>query len=214
MKTAHFVGWLAVIALAGAATIAATPAGQFLNPVPAVAAETQATPFVALVSGSGTGSGVHIGHGYILTAGHVANMGGELSAKDSMGRMHKLTVLWVNTRKDLALLKLNDDAPLNAAPLSCDAPVIGQHIRAYGNPLGVESVYSEGKIVGAPISEGPWESVEMLDATIVPGMSGGALVNDAGQVVGINVGVMVYGALTGFGYSVPATSVCELLGRA
>lgn len=210
----HHVGWLAAIGI-GASLAMTGPIGQLvLPPSTAVAAEIAASPYVTIVSGSGTGSGVHIGHKYILTAGHVASMGGELSAKDDQGRTHKLTTLWVNAAKDIALLKLDDDAPISSAPLSCDAPVIGQHVRAYGNPLAIESVYSEGKIVGAPITEGPWQSVEMLDLTIVPGMSGGALVNDAGQVVGINVGVMVYGALTGFGWSVPSTVVCDLLGRA
>lgn len=215
MKSHLLAGGLGAIAVLASMALAG-PVGQFM-PAPlntAVAAEVAASPYVTLVSGSGTGSGVHIGHGYILTAGHVATMGGELSATDDQGRTHKLTVLWVNTAKDIALLKLDDGAPLASAPLSCDAPIIGQHVRAYGNPLAIESVYASGTIVGKPIQEGPWQSVMMLDLTIVPGMSGGALVNDAGQVVGINVGVMVYGALTGFGYAVPSSVACDLMARA
>lgn len=212
LKLAAASGWLVAIAL-GASMAVSGHVGQLLLPS-AVAAETVAVPYLTLVSGSGTGSGVHIGNGFVLTAGHVATMGGELSAKDSEGRTHKLTLLWVNASKDIALMKLADPVSVGMAPLSCDAAVVGQHVRAYGNPLAIESVYSEGRIVGAPIQEGPWEKVMMLDAVIVPGMSGGALVNDAGQVVGINVGVMVYGALTGFGWSVPSQEACLLMGRA
>lgn len=214
MKTIHTVGWLAAIGI-GASLALTGPVGQFLpKPVTPVVAAEVASPYIKIIGASGTGSGVHIGNGYILTAAHVATMNNELSAKDALGRTHKLTLLWANTSKDIALLKITEADEMASAKLSCDAPVVGTHVRAYGNPMDVENVYASGTIVGAPMTRGPWESIMTLDLTIVPGMSGGALVNDAGDIVGIDVGVMVYGALTGFGYAVPSQVACDLLGRA
>lgn len=215
MKTAHFVGWLAAIALAGAATIAATPAGQFLvNPIPAVAAEAVASPHLKLISDEeGTGSGVHIGHGYVLTAAHVGTMKG-LTAKDDTGKVHKLTLLWANTDYDVALMRMDDAASVAAAPLSCAPLSIGEHLRAYGNPLDVEYVYALGTVVGAPMKYLVWQSVVPVDMTIVHGMSGGGVVDDSGKVVGITVGVMLDGySMVGFGYIVPSQVACTLMGR-
>jgi S1-C subfamily serine protease len=200
-----------------ASLVLAGPIGSYLpkTVAPVVAAEL-ASPYLKLISADGTGSGVHIGNGYILTAAHVGTMKDPL-AKDDAGRPHKLVMLWANTQYDIALMRMEgwqSALGVKAAPLSCDRQVVGTHVRAYGNPMNVENVYASGSIVGAPANRGPWQSVMTLDLTIVPGMSGGALVDDAGQVVGIDVGVMVYGSLTGFGFAVPSTVACDLMGKA
>jgi serine protease Do len=174
-----------------------------------------ASAHVKIIGKEGTGSGVHIGHGYILTAGHVGSMFGDLTAKDSAGRSHKVAVLWVNAKYDIALLRVDDAPTLATAPLSCAPVTVGQHVRSFGNPLDVENVFAEGVVAGAPRAYTAWASVLPVNVVVVPGMSGGALLDDSGQVVGINVGVMVtpYG-MAGFGWIVPSSSVCELMGKA
>src|SRR5689334_17646010 len=108
MKLIHWGGWLAAVALAIPVALTLPNAPPIPPPV---AAEATATPHIKIIGASGTGSGVAIGNRYILTAGHVATMNDKLTAKDSLGRTHNLTVLWVNTGKDVALLRLDDDVP-------------------------------------------------------------------------------------------------------
>lgn len=158
----------------------------------------------------GHGSGVHIGRGYILTAAHVADKGGAEVQFDN-GQKRPAQLLWSNTAYDVALL-LIDDPALEAAPLACDEPRVGAVFRAYGNPGNIDFVSTAGSVVGGLRQHGPWKQVVVVDATIIPGMSGGGLIAN-GRVVGLSVGVMAAGGLTGIGYAVPGSAICKLLAR-
>lgn len=166
---------------------------------------------VKVVMAAGHGSGVHIGNGYVLTAAHVLG-NGEPKLKLDDGSEQPATVLWQNKGHDVALLRT--DATMAAAPLSCTALYDGQTIIAKGNPSQLEFVSSAGRVVGTPREVGPWKVAVVVDMTIVMGMSGGPTLDAAGRVVGINVGVLsTRGSLTGFGFIVPGSVVCELLAR-
>lgn len=166
---------------------------------------------------TGHGSGTHIGDGYILTAAHVAGKETTVKLRSEGGEAVEGTVLWVNTAYDIALIKTDKDA-FGSAPLSCSSAQRGETITAMGNPLGIEFVSSTGRIAGKARSVGPWKSVFVTDMTIVMGMSGGPVFNDAGEVIGITVGVMAANmgfssSLLGFGYVVDSPSICGLLAR-
>jgi len=68
---------------------------------------------------------------------------------------------------------------------------------------------------GEPRKWAVWREVVPADLTVIPGQSGGAVVDAQGSVVGITVGVMIwqYG-LSGLGFFVPGSAICELMGRA
>ncbi len=196
--------------------VAATSAAAYaLLPPPNVPATESAT--VKIQVNNGHGSGVHIGDGFIVTAAHVVGDAKEVQVKAKGGENRKADVLWVNKAYDIALLRTSSDG-LGVAHLSCSAVKAGDPIVAYGNPLKIEFVAAYGKIAGEPRETGPWKSVYVTDITTVMGQSGGGTFADNGDLIGITVGVMAApigfsGSLVGYGYVVPSTSVCELLGR-
>ena len=159
----------------------------------------------------GHGSATHIGNGYFLTAAHVIKDG-----KTPLVDMSESEVLWVNKKYDVALLK-SDGENNDHLNLDCREPEVGERISMSGNPLNLESVTTWGQVSGSPREVGPWALVSPINAAIAPGMSGGALMDEGGNLIGVNVGVMVMpvgsaGGPVGIGYSVPASVVCMLMG--
>lgn len=207
-STAFLVALFLVVAATSAAAYA-------LLPPPALPATESAT--VKIFPSSGHGSGVHIGDGFIVTAAHVVGDAKEVQLKAKGGALRKADVLWVNKANDIALLRTSSDG-LDIAKLACHAVKVGDPIVAYGNPLKIEFVAAYGKIAGEPRETGPWKSVYVTDITTVMGQSGGGAFADNGDLIGITVGVMAApigfsGSLVGYGFVVPSTAVCELLGR-
>lgn len=200
---------IAALALAGCASNLQTP--------PPVASQ-QASHTVKIVLANGHGSGVHVGNGFILTAAHVVDKLSEVKLKSSAGDVQVGKVLWANTTYDIALVKAERPARLASAALNCRTADVGEAITAEGNPGNIEFLTAYGRISGGERELGPWKRVLVTDSTTVMGMSGGPVLDDAGNVVGITVGVMSVpvgfgSALTGFGAVVPSSAVCELLGR-
>lgn len=201
-----------LMAFAMAACTIGTPQPQF-------APQAAAGSTVKVIAGQGHGSGVHIGGGYIITAAHVtAGATADLPIKADDGTMHSATVLWENKGTDIALLKLNGTPKIAASKLACAEPPAGAELKASGSPGSLEFISTYGRVSGAARKHGPWSSVVVFDGTVAPGMSGGGVFNDRGEVVGITVGLMVVPAgfsasLLPVSYIVPASAVCGLLAR-
>ncbi|WP_065091518.1 S1C family serine protease [Rhizobium leucaenae] len=178
---------------------------------------------VKVTEKDGHGSGVNIGNGYVITAGHVADGNAKAKLKTSDGREMDADVLWVNKEYDIALLRAVG-LPTVGSSLDCRTAKAGEEIQAAGNPMDLEFVSSFGRIAGDVRELGPWRQVLITDITIVMGQSGGPVFEADGRVVGITVGVAsatlpggIIGAtpsLTGFGMVVPSSTVCMLMGRA
>jgi S1-C subfamily serine protease len=172
--------------------------------------------FVKLEAGNVSGSAVHIGDGFLVTAAHVVGTNKSMLFKGDDGRVidKEAVVLWANREYDIALIRV-DHPKLKSAPLSCAPNFTGQAVRAFGSPMDVEFVYTSGTVVGAARAMGPWASVLPVDGTVIYGQSGGGVVDANGNVVGIAVGLMPtqYG-IAAFGFVVPAAAVCSLLARA
>jgi S1-C subfamily serine protease len=161
------------------------------------------------------GSGVSIGNGLVLTAAHVADNKkfGEdkLKIVDSKGRDHKVKVLWANHKIDVALLKMDDPTDVASSHLSCRYLDRGERLTFAGNPFDLLNITTYGRVANpAIIKEGYWDAVNVVDADIGPGMSGGPVFDRGGNVVGVNVGTM-----KGFPMSfiVPGRTICGMLGR-
>jgi serine protease Do len=185
-----------------------------IKPATGSAPIATATAVVKLMDKDGHGSGVHIGDGYILTAAHVVGFAKTMTLKASDGRGQTATTLWANKDYDVALMRASKPEYLGAADLDCSPNYDGQPITAYGHPMDLEFVSSAGRVVGSARSLDVWASAVPVDMTIVPGQSGGGVINDSGSVVGIAVGVQVYNmGVTGFGMIVPAATICMLLAR-
>lgn len=178
----------------------------------AVAADTSSGHLKAVLP-VGHGSAVHIGNGFVVTAAHVVNGVKSIALHSENGTIYQADVLWINTEYDIAFLKVHTPLSIGSVPLNCAANFAGQKIKAFGNPSDIEFAYTLGEVVGNAREHGPWKSVVPVDMTIIPGMSGGGVVDTDGKLVGISVGVMLYGyGLAGIGYIVPARAICELRG--
>lgn len=172
--------------------------------------------FVKLEAKGVSGSGVHIGDGYVLTAAHVVGEFKDMMVKGDDGRVidRAASILWANKVYDVALVRVAHPA-MKSARLNCAPNFTGQGVKAYGSPMDVEFVYTSGTVVGKARKMGPWKSVVPVDGTLIYGQSGGGVVDDAGEVVGITVGLLpTQFGIAAFGFVVPASDVCSLLARA
>jgi S1-C subfamily serine protease len=214
---------IAAIIIVGLATLASPFVFGFWSDKPHFATRT-APSNLLLSDKDGHGSGVYIGGGFVLTAAHVPGEEKTMDAKAEDGSTRTATVLWSNHLYDVALMHIDDGSHFEVSPLSCAPTVVGQHVRSFGNPSDLEFVWTSGEVIGEPrkIFEA-WAEAVPVDMTIIPGQSGGGVLDDDGQVVGIAVGVMTadmqtgYGmystSVTGIGYIVPSTTICMLLAR-
>lgn len=182
--------------------------------------ETQrGTAVVKVLVGSGHGSGVHLGGGYVLSAAHVVDDVKEVKLKSSIGDIQTAEVLWTNAEYDVALLRASRPERFASSRLSCKEPKPGTFIRADGNPANMEFVSVYGQVSGNARTVVHWRNVIVTNITVVPGQSGGPIYDDSGEVVAITVGVMLAptsmfsASIVGIGYAVPASTVCDLMAR-
>lgn len=165
--------------------------------------------------GAGTGSAVHIGGGYLITAAHVATYGGSYKIKLRSGQVKEATVLWHNTDYDVALMH-TDPRRLASTSVSCTPSKVGDTIMLMGNPLQLEFVETHGVVSGDEVEFSVWKSVQVIDVRGGPGMSGGGVYNTStGKLVGILVGGTQgqRGPSSAFPFMVPSTVICKLLAR-
>lgn len=160
--------------------------------------------------------------GYVVTNAHV--IAGGLSAWVALdtGEVLDAELVGFDSNEDLALLKLVDGQGLPAAQLGdSDVCVVGDQVYAIGNPLGVEL---RGTLTNGLISaidrqvtmEGRVMTMLQTTAALNNGNSGGPLINDQGQVIGINTMKMSGGktataTVEGLGFAVPTRRVVAVI---
>jgi len=166
----------------------------------------------------GTGSGVIINpaRGYILTNSHVIQGAANPRVTLADGRTFRGRVLGSDPVTDLAVLRIQAARlPWAALGSSRDLP-IGAWVLVIGNPYGFQNSVSVG-VVSAKQRNlgGTLEDLIQTDAAINEGNSGGALVNLAGEVVGIATGSFPYAQGIGFAVAIDRAKeiVPELIAR-
>ena len=157
----------------------------------------------------GAGSGVIISQdGYIVTNNHVVGQADAITVKLNDNREFKGRIIGTDETTDLALIKI-DAKGLPAIKIgNSDALKLGQWVLAVGNPFNLTSTVTAGIVSAKARSMGAngIESFIQTDAAINAGNSGGALVNEQGELVGINS--MIYsqtGSYAGYGFAIPTT---------
>ena len=155
------------------------------------------------------GSGVIIStDGYIVTNNHVVGEADEIEVKLNDNREFKGRIIGCDPTTDLALIKI-DAKNLPAIKIgNSDDLKLGQWVLAVGNPFNLTSTVTAGIVSAKARSLGAngIESFIQTDAAINSGNSGGALVNERGELVGINA--MLYsqtGSYSGYGFAIPTT---------
>lgn len=176
---------------------------------------------VEIVRPTSRGTGFSLPGGIVVTAAHVVKGATTVSLKTSDDKSVAAEVLWTNADRDIAVLRT--DAKIPAAALDCGTAEVGDDIFTIGNPIGVEFIAAYGKIAGKARPYGPVKSVYVTNMATVYGQSGGPVFNADGLVIGLNSMTMIAGiptgpnmmsqTLTGYGFVVPSSEICMLLGR-
>jgi putative serine protease PepD len=178
---------------------------------------------VVTQQGAGSGSGIVVtADGLIVTNNHVvegAGQGGKISVTFNDGKTASATVVGTDPLTDLAVIRV-DAKNLTPAKLGSSGNLaVGQQVVAIGSPFGLEATVTSGIVsaLNRPVTSGDdsGDSTTVFpavqtDAAINPGNSGGALIDLAGQVVGINSAIKTaggsgqsQGGSIGLGFAIP-----------
>ncbi|MGS0680425.1 outer membrane-stress sensor serine endopeptidase DegS [Shewanella sp. 125m-7] len=167
----------------------------------------------------GLGSGVIMSkEGYILTNYHVIKRADEIVVALQDGRKFTSEVVGSDPETDLAVLKVEGDN-LPVVPVSLDIPVrVGDVVLAIGNPYNLGQTITQGIISATGrngLSSGYLDFLQ-TDAAINAGNSGGALIDTAGQLIGINTAAFQIGAEGGghgINFAIPIKLAHSIMGK-
>ena len=167
----------------------------------------------------GFGSGVIMSKdGYIITNNHVIEDAQEIKVILNDKREFDARLVGTDPSTDIALLKVDaEDLPYLTYGNS-DNLKLGEWVLAVGNPFNLTStvtagiISSQGRNLGINQDQYRIESFIQTDAAVNPGNSGGALVNQQGNLVGINTAIASRtGSYSGYSFAVPVSIVKKVV---
>lgn len=158
------------------------------------------------------GSGVIVRpDGYILTNNHVIAQADQIVVALQDGRRAEATVIGTDPDTDLAVIKI-ELKELPVLPFKLSGNEVGDVVLAIGNPFGVGQTVTQGIISATGRSDlgiNTYEDFIQTDAAINPGNSGGALIDVAGNLIGVNTAIFSQsGGSLGIGFAIPA-KICQ-----
>ena len=181
----------------------------------------------------GSGSGVIIRpDGYIVTNNHVVNGATEVQVVLNNNKTYEAKVIGTDEATDVALIKIEAEGLPTIPFADSDNLRLGEWVLAIGSPYNLRSTITAGIVSakgrsmgGTTEQQDPYgrqsqssqpkikiESFIQTDAAVNPGNSGGALVNKAGELVGINTAIMSQtGAYSGYSFAVPSNMVKKIV---
>lgn len=188
--------------------------------------KTEDSDLTTASEGSGVIYKVENGYAYIVTNNHVISGSQELEVLMADGTREKAELIGADKWTDLAVLKIKADKVTTVAEFAnSDEVKAGQTAIAIGSPLGTEFATSVTQgIVSAKDRSVPTDvdgdgkqdwvvTAIQTDAAINPGNSGGALVNAAGQVIGINSMKISKSSVEGIGFAIPSNEVVSIINQ-
>jgi serine protease Do len=167
----------------------------------------------------GFGSGVILtSDGYIVTNNHVIEGAQKIGVVLNDNREYEARLVGSDSSTDLAVLKIEGENLPWLRYGDSDALRLGEWVLAVGNPFNLTSTVTAGIVsakarnIGINTAEFSIESFIQTDAAVNPGNSGGALVNQRGELVGINTAIASRtGSFAGYSFAVPITIVRKVV---
>lgn len=178
---------------------------------------------VRVGSGSGVVYKIEGDSAYVITNNHVIEGADKIELTMHDGSQAEAELLGADSLSDLAVLRISADHVSNVISFAdSDQVQVGSIAIAIGSPVGERfaSSVTQGIVSGldrsVPVdTDGDrrpdWEmTLIQTDAAINPGNSGGALVNSAGQLIGINSSKLASAAIEGMGFAIPSNDVVTI----
>ena len=165
---------------------------------------------------SSLGSGVIVSSsGYILTNSHVVEAADEIEVLLADGRKLLAKQVGNDSETDLAVLRVESEQLPAITFGSSETLRVGDVVLAIGNPFGVGQTVTSGIVSALGRSQlgiNTFENFIQTDAAINPGNSGGALVDAAGNLVGINTAIYSRsGGSMGIGFAIPVSTAKQVM---
>ncbi|HNG89336.1 MAG TPA: trypsin-like peptidase domain-containing protein, partial [Saprospiraceae bacterium] len=166
-----------------------------------------------------SGSGVIMSpDGLIVTNHHVVERSTDIKVTLADKREYKATLVGSDPSTDIALLKIEEIRLPFVVFGNSDSVRVGEWVLAVGNPFNLEStvtagiVSAKGRNINILSGNASIESFIQTDAAVNPGNSGGALINSAGELVGINTAIITEsGSYEGYSFAVPSNLVQKVV---
>jgi len=160
------------------------------------------------------GSGVIFSkEGHIVTNTHILTNATSVFVEFNDGEIREAVLIGADKYSDIAVLKINGFEGLNPIESAESSNIrIGDEVLAIGNPFGVGKTVTSGIISATGRDYGnPYLELLQTDAAINPGNSGGALLNEEGNLIGINSSIYSKtGTYSGIGFAIPSEKVIQV----
>lgn len=171
-------------------------------------AEVAYESIFVIYSGNYEGSGFAIGPNTVVTNAHVIGNRNDIKVKTYSGEEYKASIFLFNEAIDIAILSVEnaDFTPLEVG--DCESIKVGEDIYAIGAPRSLDYTLTKGVISNKSRTIG-FNKYIQIDAAINSGNSGGPLLNNAGQVIGVNS--MKISDAEGIGLAIPISSVTSFM---
>ncbi|MBB2892898.1 S1C family serine protease [Flexivirga oryzae] len=174
-----------------------------------------------LTNGEGAGTGIVLtSGGIVLTNYHVVEGSTSIRVKAANGETYTAKVLGSDETHDIAVIQLQGASGLKTASLDTGKAILGEKVTAVGQGGGLGTLYKTSGSITATnqritaSDDGSGSDAETLkgllqtDAQIVPGYSGGPLVDSDGEVIGIDTAASSGSPVTG--YAIPISSAVKI----
>ncbi|MBC7774152.1 MAG: Do family serine endopeptidase [Phycisphaerae bacterium] len=166
-----------------------------------------------------SGSGVVVSpDGYIVTNHHVVEKSSDIKVTLADKRTYKAKLIGTDPSTDIALLKIEEQELPFVVFGNSDSVRVGEWVLAVGNPFNLEStvtagiVSAKGRNINILSGAASIESFIQTDAAVNPGNSGGALVNTAGELIGVNTAIITEsGSYEGYSFAIPSNLVKKVV---
>ena len=160
------------------------------------------------------GSGVIFSkEGHIVTNTHILTNASSVFVEFNDGEITEAILIGADKYSDIAVLKITGFKDLNPIdPAESSNIRVGDEVLAIGNPFGVGKTVTSGIISATGRDYGnPYLELLQTDAAINPGNSGGALLNEEGNLIGINSSIYSKtGTYSGIGFAIPSEKVIQV----